>query len=470
MISPALLKAYHRLPPRLRSTAATLRGWYLNRMRHGADRESLLQETIERDSWTAAQWERWGSERLAYVLHRAATRVPFYRDHWATRRARGDRASWELLENWPLLDKDTVRTQPRAFLADDCDPTKMYVENTSGTTGTPITSWFSRATLARLHAIVDVRTRGWDGISATTRWARLGAQLIVPVAQRRPPFWVWNAAMRQLYLSTYHLAPDLIRHYLDALAHYRIRYIAGYPSALQAVAHEAVRLGRTLPMAAIYTNAEPISAEQRQLIKAAFQCSARETYGMAEAVAGASECSAGGLHQWPEFGHIEIRDNGEFVCTSLLNADNPLIRYRVGDCGQKPPSGACSCGRNLPLLGPIDGRSIDVLVTPDGRQTAPGIVSIFSGLPVRHAQIIQEALDLLTVKVASEPGFAPEHEETIATRLQERMGAVRVQIELVDQVPRTANGKLRAVVSRLSPAERAAALAAAGGTVAGARN
>src|SRR5438067_1886444 len=470
MITPGILRVYHRLPPRLRSTAATLRGWYLNRVRHSADRETLMRETIERDRWSAAQWEHWRSERRAYVLHRAATRVPFYRDQWAARRARGDRSSWELLENWPLLDKDAVRTKPHAFLADDCDPGRMYVEHTSGTTGTPITAWFSRTTLAMLHAIVDVRTRGWDGIEETMRWARLGAQLIIPIGQRRPPFWVWNAAMRQLYLSTYHLAPDLIPHYLDALVKYRIGYIAGYPSALHAVAHEAVRLGRTLPMAAVYTNAEPLSADQRRLISAAFQCSARETYGMAEAVAGASECSAGGLHQWPEFGDIEIREDGEFVCTSLLNADNPLIRYRVGDRGQKPQSGACPCGRSLPLLGPIDGRSIDVLVTADGRQTAPGVVSIFSGLPVRHSQIVQEALDLLIVKIAPAADFAHEHENTIVTRLQERMGAIRVLIELVEEVPRTTNGKLRAVVSRLSPAQRAAALAAAGGAADGTRN
>ena len=470
MITPRLLKLYHRLPPRLRSTAATLRGWYLNRLRNGADRDALLQETIERDGWSAAQWERWRSERLAYVLHRAATRVPFYRDQWAARRKRGDRASWEVLENWPILDKDAVRTNPAAFLADDCDPARMYVEHTSGTTGTPLTIWHSRTTVAMLHAIVDVRTRGWDGISQTTRWARLGAQLVIPVGQRRPPFWVWNAAMRQLYLSTYHLAPDLIPHYLDALANYRIGYIAGYPSALHAVAHEAVRLGRTLPMAAVYTNAEPLSAEQRRLISAAFQCTARETYGMAEAVAGASQCSSGGLHQWPEFGHIEIRENGEFVCTGLLNADNPLIRYRVGDRGQKAPSDPCPCGRSLPLLGPIDGRTIDVLVTPDGRQTAPGVVAVFSGLPVRHSQIVQEALDLLIVKVAPAAEFAHEHERLIVTRLQERMGAIRVLIELVEEVPRAANGKLRAVVSRLSPAQRAAALAAVGGAAEGSRN
>ena len=83
---------------------------------------------------------------------------------------------------------------------------------------------------------------------------------------------------------------------------------------------------------------------------------------------------------------------------------------------------------------------------------------------------VQEALDLLIVKIAPAADFAHEHENTIVTRLQERMGAIRVLIELVEEVPRTTNGKLRAVVSRLSPAQRAAALAAAGGAADGTRN
>jgi len=55
-----LLKLYHRLPPRMRSAAATLRGWYLNRWRYGSDSGALMEEALERDHWTAAQWEAVG--------------------------------------------------------------------------------------------------------------------------------------------------------------------------------------------------------------------------------------------------------------------------------------------------------------------------------------------------------------------------------------------------------------------------
>jgi phenylacetate-CoA ligase len=450
-MSSRLLKIYHRLPPVFRSAVATARGWYLRRSRYGKDSEGLVAETRERDNWSSERWETWTQERIAHALHQAATRVPFYRDYWRQRRLQGDRASWELLENWPLLEKDSVRRNPEAFLVDGSDTRRMFREHTSGTTGTPVVIWRTRQSLERLYAIADTRTHGWEAIPHDVRWVRVGGQLVTPVRQRRPPFWVWNAAMRQLYLSSYHLAPDLIPYYLDAMAQYRVTYLAGYPSSIFALAQEAVRLGRDdLPMLAVHTNAEPLLPIQREVIAKAFRCPVRETYGMAESVAGASECSAGRLHQWPEFGHIEVLPDGELVCTGLLNPEMPLIRYRVGDRGTKSAAdGPCSCGRGLPLMGTIDGRRDDVLVTKDGRLVGR-LDPVFKGTnAIREAQIIQETLDEIRVLVSPAPGFSKTDEMELVENLLDRLGDVRVTVNLVEAVPRTSNGKVRAVICKV---------------------
>jgi phenylacetate-CoA ligase len=455
-----VLALYHCLPPRARSTVATLRGWYLKRWRFGAETRQLMEEAQERDGWTTAQWKMWREERLAYILHRAATRVPYYRQYWEMQRRAGNRASWDVLDNWPLVEKETVRVNPTAFLADDCDHRQMYRETTSGTTGTPLEIWRSRATIATLYAIASVRTRGWDGIPQDVRWARLGGQLVTPVQQRKPPFWVWNAAMRQLYMSSYHLGPDFIPHYLDALAEYGIVYVAGYPSSIHALAQQAIRRGRSdLKLSAVYTNAEPLYADQRRAISAAFQCPVRETYGMAETVAAASECSAGRLHLWPEAGLVEVRPDGELICTGLLNPDMVLIRYRVGDRGRlAADTTPCGCGRSLPVVTALEGRADDVLITRDGRAAGP-LDPVFDGIStIREAQIVQEQLDLVRVRVATAPGFTDAHERTITLGVRERMGEVRVIVDRVDAVPRTPNGKLRAVICNLPAAERMAAL------------
>ena len=183
-----LLRLYQHLPAPARSAAATLRRMYLRSWRYGAESELLVQEALAREHWTAAQWEAWRAERLATLLERAATRVPFYREHWQARRRAGDHASWELLENWPILEKESLRREPHAFLADDCDARPMLLEHTSGTTGKPLSVWKSRDALRQLYALAAARTRRWYGVSPRDHWARLGGQLVTPLAQRRPPF------------------------------------------------------------------------------------------------------------------------------------------------------------------------------------------------------------------------------------------------------------------------------------------
>src|SRR5262245_40740114 len=337
----ALLHFYHRLPAPMRFAAASLRGVYLSSWRYGPKTDQLVEEALHREHWDSRLWKSWQEEQLAFVLNRAATRVPYYREQWAARRRTGDHASWKYLENWPILDKDSVRQNGAAFVADDCNVRRMFHEHTSGTTGKPLDLWWSRKTVQKWYALFEARWRHWYGVSRHDRWAILGGQLITSITDRQPPFWVWNAPLNQLYMSSYHLAPDLIPYYLDALKKYRIKYILGYSSSLNTLAQEILRLERKdLQMAVAITNAEPLLAGQRRSISEAFQCPVRETYGMAEIVAAASECNSGQLHLWPEVGWVEVFDNdqfvddgnpGELVCTGLLNTDMPLIRYRVGD-------------------------------------------------------------------------------------------------------------------------------------------
>ena len=460
-----LQKVYHRLPPAFRSLAASARGAYLRAWRYGPEHEKLVAEALERESWTAARWTQWREERLAYMLYRAAVNVPYYRTYWSERRGRGDNASFEYLENWPILEKETVRENPEAFVADDRDIRHMFHEHTSGTTGKSLDLYWSRETVHAWYALWEARSRRWYDVSRQDRWVNIGGQIVVPVEQRKPPFWVWNFAFKQLYMSSYHLADDLIPHYLDAIKAYRIKYLWGYTSSIYALAEYALRTGRSdLDLAVVITNAEPVFDYQRKVIEAAFQCSLRETYGMAEIVAAAGECREGRLHLWPEAGHVEIFEGGEparpgisgdLVCTGLLNADMPLVRYRLGDRGALGSADeVCRCGRSLPVLAGIEGRRDDVLYTADGRRIGRLDPIFKTRLPIIEAQIIQEALDHVHIRLVPAPNYTDEAGESIVSRLRDRMGPIRVTLEKVSTIPREPNGKFRAVVSHVRPVEK----------------
>ena len=459
------LRVYHQMPMPLRSVMASARGWYLRRWRYGPETERLMAEASEREGWSAERWRAFEEERLPALLQRAATRVPYYREQWAARRRAGDHRSTERLEHWPILSKEAVRAQPQAFVADDCDVRRMYHERTSGTTGTPLDLWLSRDSLRAWFALNELRTRAWYGVSRHDHWGMMGGQPVIPPSRQRPPFWVWNAPMNQLYLSANHVSRRNASALIGAMRARRITHLMTYASTAAALATEAVKLGLRLDgLRVVVTNAEAVFPWQRDVIRDAFGCEVRETYGMAEAVAAASECVEGSLHLWPEVGHIELLDDegtgqvpagtaGRLVCTGMINQDMPLVRFAVGDRGALATEQRCACGRTLPILSHIEGRTNDLLVAPDGRRVY-WLNPIIYGLPIRQAQIIQETLDRLRIIYVPAPGFTEAAEREITARLHQRLGAVSVMFDAVESIPREANGKFKGVRCDLSPEER----------------
>lgn len=458
-----LIEIYSRLPAPLKSVAASLHGYKLQALRYGRETEPQVEQALERDSWDGARWKHFQGDKLAALLHHAVTTVPFYRDHWAERRRKGDRASWELLENWPVLSKQSVRDDPHAFISEKARMADLTENETSGSTGTPLRLWQSRDMLVSWYALFEARIRRWNGVTLRDRWAHLGGKRVTPIKQKKPPFWVWNAGMRQLYMSTFHITPGVAAKYLDALRRYRIRYVFGYASAMSALASAMRAKGLVASdLAVAISNAEPVDAFQRDLISSVFQCPVRDTYGQAEIVSGASECAHGALHMWPEVGVTEwVRDDsyeplavgeaGRMLCTGLLNMDMPMIRYELGDRSTRAVEDpGCLCGRRLPTIRAVEGRSFDVALTPAGVPVGSLGTIFHSGLPMREAQIVQETLKRFRIKVVPAPGFAEKHALDLRRGLQSRIGeSVEVIVETVETIARTPAGKFRKQISLL---------------------
>ena len=461
---PNYLSIYHRLPNFLKVAAASARGYQLRWWRYGRETEELIDEALERENWTEDQWQNWQGERLEYLLDRATKQIPYYRSYWQQQQKIKNKASWNYLENWPILEKEVVRKQPLAFVTDDCNINKMYVDHTGGTTGTPLNVYESRSTIQLWYAIFEARLRRWHHVSINDNWGIFGGQLIVPASTRQPPYWVFNSALNQLYLSTFYISPDTARDYIDGLSKYSPTHLIVYPSSAAYLAHLIVDQNLAPPSSirVIFSNAEILLPQQRAVIEKAFNCPVVNTYGMGELVAAAGECSHRNLHLWPEIGIIECLDEanrmssetnnnniGEYVVTGLINTDMALIRYRLGDRGNLPRYQECSCGRTLPVINELQGRVNDTIITKDGRKLF-WFNSIFYDKPIMESQIVQESLELIKIFVIPGKGFSDNTKNEIVNAMRSRVGEqIDIVIITTTTIPRTKSGKLQAVISKV---------------------
>jgi phenylacetate-CoA ligase len=140
------------------------------------------------------------------------------------------------------------------------------------------------------------------------------------------------------------------------------------------------------------------------------------------------------------------------VVTHLATPDFPFVRYRTGDVGVLDDA-SCACGRGLPLIREIVGRSTDYVLAQDGRRL-PGtaLTYVLREIPeIAAFKIVQETRSLLRVKIVPAAQWSASLDEVIRTGLQARMGrGTDVIVQIVDRIPAERSGKYRYIVSHVA--------------------
>ncbi len=451
---------YSRLPVWLQDAAVTAQGAIYARQRFGdafREEHALLKST---EMAPPLQLELLQTARLKRMLSHAAANVPFYRSVINPKIPSKLRAGdWSALLDLPITEKLNLRRDPFQFCVGGARQKGWIPWNTSGTTGTPITLFYEASAVSRQYAYVE-RYREQAGVSRFDRRAQFTGKMIVP-GDRSSRYWRYDFANRALMLSSVHLNSDTIPRYLDALRRFQPRYLSGYPSAIALLARHALRSPeQSLRIKAILTSAETLLDEQRDAMEAAFGAKVYDQYGQTEMQSFWFECRYRRMHAHPLFGVTEIlRPNGQpcrageagdVVLTGLINRAMPLVRYRVGDRAAWTDEDRCPCGRSMPMIQQIDGRKEDYLYSAErgwvGRMD-PALKGVQGLL---ECQFIQEQPDRLRVLFVPLPSFGRDDKERLEANLHERLGSsIALDFEAMETIPRGANGKFRAVVSKL---------------------
>lgn len=449
------MELYWRLPVLLQETALSMYARRLDRLYYGGDYEKWRDWFRASKSWTLAESLEWQSSRLREILALCASAVPHYRDAW-------NGADWKQiggtaeLSRLPRLDKQAIRENERSFLVDGLRPDDLWVEKTSGTSGTALRIYWPMSMLPRWWALTEVMVRNAAGVAQEIPRAMMGGRAVVRGDATHPPYWRFNARWRQLYLSSYHVSKTSAPGYVEAMRRYGSRWITGYGSAIAALAESAIEAGiPPFPLEAAITSGDTLLPGMRAAIERFFQCRCFDHYGQCEGVAMAMECREGRMHVIPSVGIVEIlREDGtpcapgevgEIVATGLMNDAMPLVRYRLADYAAWSAGGPCACGNPQPALDRVEGRVDDYLRTASGRRI--GRLAGFRGSPAIHsAQLVQDSPSHAFLLVRPGATYSRKDAERVRGDILSRAGDLTIDIAEVAEIPKTRQGKTILVV------------------------
>ena len=202
------------------------------------------------------------------------------------------------------------------------------------------------------------------------------ADRVVPINQKKPPFWRTNTPLNQHLVNMQHIKAENIKYFVDYINKEKFVFFSGYPNIIYTFCRLTENLGYKIshPPKFVFTGAEKLLDNQKSCIERVLNCVVTEQYGFSEGAANSSKCEHGLFHEDFEYGHIEPTNikkisettfNGEILATGFSNYGMPLIRYNVGDNATWSTK-KCVCGRKSDVILSIDGRNEDVIITPEG--------------------------------------------------------------------------------------------------------
>jgi phenylacetate-CoA ligase len=424
---------------------------YLKHLRI-VERTQFLSEEELRDR----QWPK-----LKKILNHAYDNCPFYGRFYDDHGVHPSHIrSWADFSRLPKLSKKDIRANMQDMVARNVPRDKLVPGKTSGSTGVSVFFYVDEASqqFKRACTVRHNRWAGWD------IGERVGAIWGNPPTNRG-----FRLRMRTCVLDR-HTFLDTLRMDENDMRLFAREMIARPPAILFGHAHSLylfalyvrARGFRGISPRGIISTAMVLLDNERATIESVFRSKVFNRYGCEEVALIASECEAhSGLHINMDTlvvevlsgdRHAEAGEVGEIVVTDLTNYGMPFIRYRVGDMGVRLDE-RCSCGRGLPLLARVEGRTADYVITPHGDfisgiSLTENLATLIPGL--EQIQIIQEKRDFLRFRVVRGQGFNDKSMEVMKAMVLKRFGPeMQYECEFVDRISQEPSGKYRFVISQV---------------------
>ena len=410
-------------------------------------------------------------KRLQDVVKRAYENVPYYQKRFAEFNVGPeDIETLEDIEKLPFTTKTDLRdAYPFGMFAVPQDEI-VEVHTTSGTTGKPTVSGYTRKDLD-IWGEVMARALTMTGAKKTDR------------VQNSYGYGLFTGGMGAHYggqkigATVIPISAGNTRRQLEIMQDFETTILTCTPSYALYLAEVAENEGidtEKLKLRAGCFGAEMWTEEMRKEIEKRLHIRAQNVYGLTEIMGPgvAMECEVqNGLHIFEDHFYPEVvnpdtlkpvpdGEKGELVLTTLTREGMPVIRFRTRDITALR-RGKCACGRSQVKMDRITGRSDDMLkvrgVIVFPYQIEKALLKI-EGLEPHYQIIVTRPghLDELEVQVEASPAlFSDEvkHIEEVKRNIESIVHSeigLRVNVNLVEPrtLPRSEGKAVRVIDKR----------------------
>ncbi len=231
-------------------------------------------------------------------------------------------------------------------------------------------------------------------------------------------------------------------------------YLLTLPSHLLMLARHCLADGIAMPfLQGLRSSGEVLGEGIRAACRAAFDLGVWDMYSATEIGYIALQCPAHEhLHVQAESCLVEVLDargrdcapgeTGQVVVTPLHNFAMPLLRYSLGDRAEVGPP--CPCGRGLPVLSHIHGRTRDMLKLPDGTSQIAYVSRRDFGLfpAIIQHQVVQTARDAVALHLVLRRELTDDEAARLRSIVLDGLGhPFRLEIVVQEAIPAGPGGK-----------------------------
>jgi len=423
----------------------------------GAINKLRLLYQVRKNQWLkTSELEELQAKKLRAIIKHAYENTEFYHRKFKDAGVRPDDIKTaEDLKKLPFTTKEELREHSTgSMLARGVDLKRCLITETSGSTGIPTKIVYDEAADDFSKAI-NLRSYTENGLCLRSKWA-----VFKDLHHFQKQQWFQKLGIfSPLQLSVF----DTTDKQVSILREFKPDVLDGYTSSIRLLAKAVEENGsEDIKPKAVFGTSEILDDEMRRYINSVFDVEMIDLFGCVELNRTAWECGEHvGYHididavimEFVREGEIvSAGERGEIVYTGLYNYAMPLIRYAIEDIGV-PSSEQCPCGRGLPLMKLIEGRSDSFMQVPDGRIFSPIIWTvIMRRVPgIGQFKAIQERKDLIRILLVRDDKFTQRTIDQTEHDIREVMGEeVNVKVELVDEIPKEKSGKIRAAVSKVN--------------------